>query len=50
VVLKTEDGDLTKEFTFLPETYELLITDSSSLGSSGKPLLRFIEQREGLWI
>ena len=36
VVLKTEDGDLTKEFTFLPETYELLITDSSSLGSSGK--------------
>ena len=36
VVLKTEDGDLTKEFTFLPETYELLITDSSSFGSSGK--------------
>jgi YidC/Oxa1 family membrane protein insertase len=36
VVLKTEDGDLTKEFVFLPETYELLITDSSSLGSSGK--------------
>ena len=36
VVLKTEDGDLTKEFTFLPETYELLITDTSSLGSSGK--------------
>ena len=36
VVLKTEDGDLTKEFTFLPETYELLITDTSSSGSSGK--------------
>src|SRR6056300_1329100 len=36
VVLKTEDGDLTKEFTFLPETYELLITDSSFFGSSGK--------------
>ena len=36
VVLKTEDGDLTKEFTFLPETYELLITDASSSGSSGK--------------
>ena len=36
VVLKTEDGDLTKEFTFLPEAYELLITDTSSLGSSGK--------------
>jgi YidC/Oxa1 family membrane protein insertase len=36
VVLKTKDGDLTKEFTFLPETYELLITDSSSFGSSGK--------------
>jgi YidC/Oxa1 family membrane protein insertase len=36
VILKTEDGDLTKEFTFLPETYELLITDTSSSGSSGK--------------
>ena len=36
VVLKTEDGDLTKEFTFLPETYELLITDTSSSGTSGK--------------
>ena len=36
VILKTEDGDLTKEFTFLPETYELSITDTSLLGSSGK--------------
>ena len=36
VVLKTEDGDITKEFTFLPNSYEILITDTSSFGSSGK--------------
>ena len=36
MILKTEGGDLTKEFSFLPETYELLITDTSLSGSSGK--------------
>ena len=36
VVLKSEDGDLIKEFAFLPETYELSIKDRSVSGSSGK--------------
>ena len=36
VILKSEDGDLVKEFVFLPETYEVLIKDRTFSGSSGK--------------
>ena len=37
VLLKSADGDLTKRFSFLPNTYEVLIKDSSNNGVSGKP-------------
>jgi YidC/Oxa1 family membrane protein insertase len=37
VLLKSSSGDLTKEFSFLPDTYEVLIKDSSSAGVGGKP-------------
>jgi YidC/Oxa1 family membrane protein insertase len=37
VILKSEDGDLTKEFSFLPNTYEVLVKDSSNNGVGGKP-------------
>jgi YidC/Oxa1 family membrane protein insertase len=36
VVLKSKSGELTKEFAFLPASYEVLITDTSLSGSSGK--------------
>jgi len=35
--LKAQDGDLTKEFGFLPNTYEVLVKDSSDNGVGGKP-------------
>jgi YidC/Oxa1 family membrane protein insertase len=37
VILKSKDGDLTKEFSFLPNTYEVLVKDSSDNGVGGKP-------------
>jgi YidC/Oxa1 family membrane protein insertase len=37
VLLKSADGDLTKRFSFLPNTYEVLIKDSSNNGVGGKP-------------
>ena len=37
VTLKSEDGDLTKEFGFSPNTYEVLVKDSSNKGVGGKP-------------
>jgi len=36
VLLKSGDGSFTKEFSFLPDTYEVLIKDSSSGGVEGK--------------
>jgi len=36
VLLKSGDGSLAKEFSFLPNTYEVLIKDSSSVGVEGK--------------
>src|SRR6056300_1464272 len=36
VLLKSGDGSFTKEFSFLPNTYEVLIKDSSSGGVEGK--------------
>ena len=36
VLLKSGDGSFTKEFSFLPDTYEVLIQDSSSGGVEGK--------------
>jgi len=36
VLLKSGDGSFTKEFSFLPDTYEVLIKDSSSVGVEGK--------------
>lgn len=36
VLLKSGDGSFTKEFSFLPNTYEVLIKDSSSVGVEGK--------------
>jgi YidC/Oxa1 family membrane protein insertase len=36
VLLKSGDGSFAKEFSFLPNTYEVLIKDSSSVGVEGK--------------
>ena len=36
VLLKSGDGSFTKEFSFLPDTYEVLIKDSSIGGVEGK--------------
>src|SRR6056300_1791225 len=36
VLLKSEDGGFTKEFSFLPNTYEVLIKDGSNNGVEGK--------------
>jgi hypothetical protein len=35
--LKAKMADLTKEFSFLPNTYEVLVKDSSDNGVGGKP-------------
>ena len=39
VILKSKDGDLTKEFSFLPNTYEVLVKDSSDNGVDGLSLI-----------
>ena len=39
VLLKSEDGGFTKEFSFLPNTYEVLIKDGSNNGVEGKAFL-----------
>ena len=36
ILLKSGDGSFAKEFSFLPNTYEVLIKDSSSVGVEGK--------------
>jgi YidC/Oxa1 family membrane protein insertase len=45
VTLKSEDGDLTKEFGFLPNTYEVVVKDSSNMGVSGKPFASLYRTR-----
>ena len=45
VTLKSEDGDLTKEFGFLPNTYEVVVKDSSNKGVSGKPFASLYRTR-----
>ena len=45
VTLKSEDGDLTKEFGFLPNTYEVVVKDSSNRGVSGKPFASLYRTR-----